>query len=838
MKTTDVFNFAQLAEASYVLFDKLPDYSEGSLVEALKAERKGDFNGEFSSAQATEFVKHWSVTTHQQDTDSGYSSTLFQNKDDGRYVLAFRGTAGWQDLAVADGADIVTDGLALDQIVDLYNEWKRITSTGSYQAAKLVTLETETALLAAGGAVYRAYLATRTDIIIDYPSGTVKKIEFQDSSTLFSDERRTGLGLKDQIAQKGLTVTGHSLGGHLAAAFTRLFAEAGADAVTINGAGFATGWVPGLGGFAETNIRNLFGRLEGAAAFDASKIVNLYGERYPEFVTQNGTLGLFQQGGHEAVYIEHTEVTSGTTLGHGAGQMTNSLAVYDLLIRLDGGLQAKSPQEALLALKPLFYAASPDDGASVTEIETAPNRSLENLVDALGKLFKAGNPITAIDDRDALYTRIQAIKDSVAFQQASGMLHIESLVSTSRDTLVAQAQTALAYRYALKELNPFALTGDDALYAPHNANGELDLYDPTTGTGTLTDAYLQDRAAFLTWANQANTEDKTQLRGPNGPENWQFTDQAKNYTLNVAGQVLGFDSQNPYRKAIFDGDTAGWVEGGTEGDHLYGAGGDDIIQGNGGNDHLEGGLGLDELQGGAGNDTLLGGAGADYLTGGKDSDILQGGLGNDSYIFSSGDGWDWIDDADGQGTIKYDSTPLTGGKKVADNIWQSDDRQYTYSLYDRTENGQTFKVLSIQGPSGGMWVKHWQDGQLGITLEDTPATTPPAPAAVPGVVKKTSYYDQDHTVIDARGQGPLEITAVGDQGEVWGSGILKGNEFANYLHNGEGDDQLYGEGGRDVLIATTGNDRLYGGLGDDALSGGVDNDAYYNNTAQLLRRAA
>ncbi len=228
-----LFETAQLAEASYSLLDSSTYGDAEALKNRLLKANKDSYKGEFSDAQATEFVKHWSVTTHQQDTDSGYSSTLFQNKDDGRYVLAFRGTAQpWEDLAGADGGDIVLDGLAIDQIVDLYNEWKRITSTGSYQAVKLVTLDTETALLAAGGSTYRDYLATRSDIVIDYPSGTVKKIEFQDSSTLFSDERRTGLGLKDQIAQKGLTVTGHSLGGHLAAAFTRLFAEAGADAVT------------------------------------------------------------------------------------------------------------------------------------------------------------------------------------------------------------------------------------------------------------------------------------------------------------------------------------------------------------------------------------------------------------------------------------------------------------------------------------------------------------------------------------------------------------------------------------------------------------------------------
>ncbi len=62
--------------------------------------------------------------------------------------------------------------------------------------------------------------------------------------------------------------------------------------------------------------------------------------------------------------------------------------------------------------------------------------------------------------------------------------------------------TSLAYRFALKELNPFVLLGTDAdktqaLYARHNETGELTLVNPDTGVGELTPQYLIDRAAFL-----------------------------------------------------------------------------------------------------------------------------------------------------------------------------------------------------------------------------------------------------------------------------------------------------------------------------------------------------
>lgn len=128
-----LFELAQLAEASYANLTPGKD---------VKTElQNSDFNMSFSDTQAIAFIADWSVITHRPDTDSNFSSTLFKSTDTGKYVLAFRGTAGVGDLS-ADLGDIAVDGLALYQIVDLYNEWKRISAPAgqSYQVAKLVNL--------------------------------------------------------------------------------------------------------------------------------------------------------------------------------------------------------------------------------------------------------------------------------------------------------------------------------------------------------------------------------------------------------------------------------------------------------------------------------------------------------------------------------------------------------------------------------------------------------------------------------------------------------------------------------------------------------------------------
>ncbi len=116
-----------------------------------------------------------------------------------------------------------------------------------------------------------------------------------------------------------------------------------------------------------------------------------------------------------------------------------------------------------------------------------------------------------------------------------------------------------------------------------------------------------------------------------------------------------------------------------------GGGDDDIFLGNGndtanggtGNDRFDGGLGSDLLYGGKGSDTLLGGGEKDFLRGGADADSLDGGRGSDrllggtgndtlaggpgggvdTFMFTSGDGADRINDF----TLASDRIDLAAG---------------------------------------------------------------------------------------------------------------------------------------------------------------------------------
>jgi hypothetical protein len=86
------------------------------------------------------------------------------------------------------------------------------------------------------------------------------------------------------------------------------------------------------------------------------------------------------------------------------------------------------------------------------------------------------------------------------------------------------------------------------------------------------------------------------------------------------------------------------IKGGAGDDKLFGGAGNDKLFGGLGNDIIEGGKGNDYLYGDEGNDILRGGAGDDILFGGSGFNQLTGGAGSDTFVLSTGMGFDTITD--------------------------------------------------------------------------------------------------------------------------------------------------------------------------------------------------
>ncbi len=807
-------DLASIAEASYVLLDKFDFKNVDQLKDALIEANADEYNGVFSLSQANEFLSHWQVADHQPNTASGFSATLFQRIDDdpvnglqaGDLVLAFRGTETGpltvvDDLIKADFRELVGNGLAFRQIVDLYNYWQRlITPEGEWaRQAHLVLAPTDTPAQA-----------------IINESGIPWTIGFEDSGT--------GLGRVD-LNDRLVATTGHSLGGHLATAFTRLFPAWTTRAVTFNGAGYPTGAIPGLSGTALGNIANVFSLLGGEPAFPSADIANLYGDKNIELVTMDSGYGLQQPGDHQPLFIEQDSVYA-NAFGHGMEQMTDSAAVFDLLLRMDGSLGQMPAATVSSTVNGLFESASPTRSGS-----------LEALVNGLARLFSTGGPIgeQQVDDRQSLHLAINAIRASPSFASLQGQLRVQPLLAlgTNETALRAQAEDGdgIAYRYALLNLTPFAVTGDDSLYAAFVASGQGARYDPFTRLG-LTDAYLADRAKFSQALLEWNAADASpSMLTADDP--WRFEDR----TLGIAIDNSDLASELPIDDATY---------------YLFGSAQPDVLIGKGRRDALYGGLG------------------ADILDGGEGEDYLEGGAGEDTYIAGHGDA---VFDHDGIGQVLFDGDLLIGG--VLDGgsgEYRSQDDRYRYT--------QVGGVLHVQRTTddAALTVQGFEAGDLAIQLEAPASETPTliagsgssASEVIEGSIDLTvsdleqlnGYNLPDHIQglagrdwIYAWDDGPQTV----DNGIVIHSApdtdTVEGGPDKDFIHGGAGDDRLYattiadaaavtagqgsmalaisggeagdfvsGQGGDDALFGSARTDGLFGGQGDDLIYGGGGSD--------------
>ena len=72
-------------------------------------------------------------------------------------------------------------------------------------------------------------------------------------------------------------------------------------------------------------------------------------------------------------------------------------------------------------------------------------------------------------------------------------------------------------------------TANSAFYNRYNVAGELDVYDASARTGTMTAEWIADRAAFLPWKSIANTINATGVSNVQSAETWRYADLPQKY---------------------------------------------------------------------------------------------------------------------------------------------------------------------------------------------------------------------------------------------------------------------------------------------------------------------
>ncbi len=474
------------------------------------------------------------------------------------------------------------------------------------------------------------------------------------------------------------TITGHSLGGFLAQAFTARHASVVTAAYTFN--------APGLGA-ADTLLGYLGISNAGAAA---AKITNVHAT---DGLSVTAGLG-FMLGSTLPVRIENNGITG----NHSIVRLSDTLAIYETYARLMPGI-------SITQATALFAASGSGD------------RRQEDTLDVLRSVFigSASNDTnkTPTDNHDAFGANLYQLQNNTNFKALSGQVQLVQANASFATSAQATTNTAPAYRYALLELLPFAVVANadaqnQTLYG--NYTQRLSLYDPAAGTGDLTQQWLTDRAtllqALVTRSKQDNSTGSIyDAVAPDGRVTFfHFIDPSDPATETVLSTQRQGGTGLPEQHLLFGDDQANTLIG------------------------YDNALG-DRLYGGAGEDTLDGKGGNDYLEGGKDSD---------TYTFTGGFGKDTILDSDGSGSLKLDGQTLNGGQSYGEaNKFKSKDAAGVEEIYQvrddaRSSTGKILVITKGSDTANSITINNFDlikatdttpanTGYLGIKLDKTPA---------------------------------------------------------------------------------------------------------------------
>ncbi|MFT7049247.1 MAG: Ca2+-binding RTX toxin-like protein [Halioglobus sp.] len=779
MTINSLYQKSELAQTAYA------DLTQGSTVSQTSELKIVDGKEGFTQAQANSFVSRFPLVVAISDDllDTGFSATVFSTTNDiqGQLTLAIRGTDGLFGGDIGDDVDIYYDGIARDQVVEMYNWWKRITASpgASVDQVKIVSYLNSVSPVPGAVLLYEEHPDVRT---INY---------YMEPAT-----NAIGTGELYGRADQQLVLTGHSLGGHLAMAFGSLFPNE-TEAVTVfNAPGFAPGVInqsifQALGGtvpsgLVTTNVASNEGSNEDPAGLVIADLGSRPGMNI-EIATEN-QFSLSELDRDFPAY------------NHSIKILTDSLAVYNLLANFDPALSAEN-------YNTIFQGSS--------NIE---HSSLEAIVDGVAKFFSLGGAELPAgnDQRDALYQKIYAIQNSDIFQDL-----VAAGVTIDSNAKPADARTDFGVFLALVNLSPLVIHATDAaaqtalesvnsgLAASWSADQSL-----PDGERAYTDAYLESRAVFLNILATRNSRDISSDEST-------FPGLVDAAFVDAGGEIVTTGSTAPLsipastRRFMFGDNSGESLLGGDGGDKLFGQGGNDFLTGGGGDDYLEGGRGADQFiwNDGHGNDVV-----GDYDQGGDRIVVNGTDLATLSFKHGSETSPYYRDSAHLDITLHYDGGALTI------NVGSGPDKGsitlQEYSTSTGANYGIALSVFTVTPPVGDDVVQTL-GGSNNIADQETRAD------AYDREVLMQRGVDWSTTALVFNAAAVANYTAGSLHGTL--NGAFEGGPVDDFLTGGVGSNALHGWGGKDVIDGQSGDDFLEGGGGSDELFGGTGNDLIFGS---------
>ncbi|MGH1426708.1 MAG: putative Ig domain-containing protein, partial [Arenicella sp.] len=676
MDISKIYESSLLAQATYAL-DLKAELTIGQLKLELMKEQAG-----MSQAQAEYFVSKYKVVHQQENTETGFAATVFQDVQTGEYHFAMRGSEApgvvanvLQDWIKADVLGIGIYGAARGQIVDMVNFYLQLITPKGDQVQQF---EFDIAYLPEPP--NQPYVKPNPALDQYY---LVKQIGSAE-----------GLG---DLRNQSVSVSGHSLGGHLASAFTLLFPEVVTKTITLDSPGFVGNRFDEFATLLSNTV-NFFGATNMQPSDTATSLVTDVAATYDPISQIPGAEHLNGE-------VQRIEIEIGDSLvpfnadSHLKDPLSDSLAVAGFLSLLDETLDIDTYNQ-------LFHASS-------TDLES----SLEGLVSSLAVLQGLDRIEKLEDDdknNDNVYQLLKELKTAFGLDENNpetlNKYQIKSVdvpgiaaFKASRDT-----NEGRAYRYALVNQIPFALVSDDLTTEQNKSE---------YGLSNFSDKELYDRALMLSIRLDQNENDAQFPRAING-------------------ENVYFDVPSGQGEDLFVGEND------------KGQGGSSTVKRNDVNNVLFGDSSGEFLNGWDQHDRIYGGRGGDSINGGLGNDHLEGESGQDSYNFDYGDGNDVIVEVDKDNFLfiqhskeseREEVKSLTevsraNGLRVFKEIdSQGNEKNNTTYTEILEEVGSLSLLVVVDGGAGGsITIKDWDAGnnRYGLSInakpvDEAPDTTSP-----------------------------------------------------------------------------------------------------------------
>ena len=552
-----------------------------------------NLNSNFSIAEKNYLNENFEVLSVSDNNNSGFQGCFLKNTKTNEIIYAIRGTETDKLEDIDDDLDIIDSGMAYKQFIDAYNYYiKTVTATGD--TGKLLKYDNQ------------------------QPTEGTAYIDTGDGHYIyFEDFTGTGNGYSN------ISITGHSLGGHLAAL---LSVVTGNEATIFNAPGYKDqpkldfSYVSGDGTTENTisMISGIISKLFEKNINSQTGITHIYNNNSQEWIANYGT----SWENSTAIYCLQEENSI-----HAINEICTAYYAYETVKDIANG------------------AESFKNNSTITSF----NETFENVYKAYCLQFNL--PYQTLDYSNYTYiqTLVSSIQIWVEAQKASGgSITIDSYNHSTSLPITGTDGADIIYTGGGNDTVNSG-SGNDTVYGI-NLNGDTSASATSTKTinlGSGDDTYYGSEAKDIVSTAGTNTKNDTNhiylgagndnFTGGNGID---IVDGGSGAT----GGLTGISSES-----MTDS------EGATNTIHLEG-----------GNDEYTGGIGVDKVWSGTGDDTINTGAGNDmvYTTDGSSSDKNIVNLGAGSDYFEGGNGIDIVyggnDDASGD----VNTVNLGGGEDI------------------------------------------------------------------------------------------------------------------------------------------------------------------------------